>query len=303
MTKLRIMVSRHAAFYSPVIGAIAGGFLAREGFEASYAVAAPGKTVAQALAAGEADVAQSAVSYNWTVLEQGREPPMVSFAQINQHDGFFIAQRADARHSGPAQAAFQWSDLLQGALMFVHGGQPQAMLRYALHLRGIDLDRIAAFNRGATKEMLAAFRAGEGEYFHEQGPYPQQLEHEGHARVVAALGEAIGPVSFSTLAAPREWLQKAEAPRFMRAYRAARAWVASASPAEIAAAEQAFFPDIAPAALERAIAAYQRLGTWTGDVAIPKPLYETALDVFSHSKLITKRYAYEQVVAPPPDGG
>jgi NitT/TauT family transport system substrate-binding protein len=294
VTALRIMVSRHAVFYSPVIGAIAGGFLAREGFEPSYAVASPGKTVGQALAAAEADVAQSAVSYNWTMLEQGREPQMLSFAQINQRDGFFIASRS-------AQAQFQWSDLLQGGLMFVHGGQPQAMLRYALHLRGIDLDRVAGIDRGTTKDMLAAFRAGEGAFFHEQGPYPQQLEHEGHARVVASVGEVIGPVSFSTLAAPREWLVKPEAKRFMRAYRAARAWVASAPPSEIAVAERTFFPDIAPAALEHAIAAYQTLGTWGGDIAIPRALYGTALDVFAYAKLITKRHAYEQVVAPPPD--
>jgi NitT/TauT family transport system substrate-binding protein len=211
MTALRIMVSRHAAFYSPVIGAIAGGFLAREGFEATYAVAAPGKTVAQAIAAGEADMVQSAVSYNWTVLEQGREPPMVSFAQVNQRDGFFIAARA-------ARAEFRWSDLLQGGLMFVHGGQPQAMLRYALHRHGIDLDRVPGIDRGSIKDMLAAFRAGEGAWFHEQGPYPQQLEHEGGARVVASVGDAIGPVSFSTLAARREWLKTPEAIGVMRVY-------------------------------------------------------------------------------------
>lgn len=288
------MVSRHAAFYSPVIGAIAGGFLAREGFEATYAVATPGKTVAQALAAGEADVAQSAVSYNWTVLEQGREPPMVSFAQVNQRDGFFIAARAP-------KAQFEWSDLLQGGLMFVHGGQPQAMLRYALHLRGIDLDKVPGINRGSTKDMLTAFRAGEGAWFHEQGPYPQQLEHEGSARVVASVGEVIGPVAFSSLAAKREWLDTPEAVRFMRAYRAARAWANTASPQEIAAAERPFFADVEQAALIRAIAAYQALGTWGGDISIPPALYETALDVFSHSKLITKRYAYEDVVVQPPE--
>ena len=294
MTALRIMVSRHAAFYSPVIGAIAGGFLAREGFEPTYAVATPGKTVAQALAAGEADVAQSAVSYNWTVLEQGREPPMVSFAQVNQRDGFFIAARTP-------KADFHWSDLLDGGLMFVHGGQPQAMLRYALHLRGVDLDRVHAINRGSTKDMLTAFRAGEGEWFHEQGPYPQQLEHEGRAHVVGSVGEVIGPVSFSTLAAKREWLDTPEAVRFMRAYRAARVWANTASPQEVAAAERPFFPDVEEAALARAIAAYQALGTWGGEVAIPSALYETALDVFSYAKLITKRYAYEKVAVPPPD--
>ncbi len=293
MTVLRVMVSRHAAFYSPVIGAIAGGFLAREGFEPTYAVAGPGKTVAQAIAAGEADVVQSAVSYNWSVLEQGREAPMVSFAQVNQRDGFFIAARS-------ADAPFDWAGLKQGGLLFVHGGQPQAMLRYALHLRGVDLNEVAGIDRGATASMLAAFRNGEGAWFHEQGPYPQQLEHEGRARVVASVGEVIGPVSFSTLAARREWLATEQAARFMRAYRAARAWAHSAPPQEIAAAEAKFFPDIDPAALTAAIAAYQKLGTWAGDIAIPTALYEKALDVFSHAKLVTRRHAYEQVVVPPP---
>jgi NitT/TauT family transport system substrate-binding protein len=160
---------------------------------------------------------------------------------------------------------------------------------------------VPGIDRGATKDMLAAFRAGEGAWFHEQGPYPQQIEQEGRARVVASVGEVIGPISFSTLAARREWLETPEAVRFMRAYRAARAWANSASPQAIAAAERAFFPDIEETALARSIAAYQTLGTWGGDVAIPTPLYETALDVFSHAKLITKRYPYDKVVVQPPD--
>ena len=219
---------------------------------------------------------------------------MVHFAQINQRDGFVIAGRS-------ADPDFQWSKLLTGGLMFVHGGQPQAMLRYALHLRGVDLEKVPGINRGSTKDMLTAFRAGEGAWFHEQGPYPQQLEHEGSARVVASVGEVIGPVAFSSLAAKREWLETPEAVRFMRAYRAARAWANTASPQEIAAAERPFFPDVEPAALARAIAAYQTLGTWGGDISIPPALYETALDVFSHSRLITKRYAYEKVVVRPPE--
>jgi NitT/TauT family transport system substrate-binding protein len=293
VTALRIMVSRHAAFYSPIIGAIAGGFLAREGFEPTYTVATPERTVAQALAAGEVDVVQSAVSYNWTVLEKGGEPPMLSFAQINQRDGFFIAARS-------ATAEFRWSDLLQGGLLYVHGGQPAAMLRYALHLRGIDLDRIPGIDRGSTKQMLTAFRAGEGAWFHEQGPYPQQLEFEGAARVVASVGEVIGPVSFSTVASRPEWLATPEARRFMRGYRLARVWANTAPPREIAAAERPFFPDIDESALAHAIAAYQSLGTWGGDIAIPKPLYETALDVFTHAGLIKSRHEYDRVVASPP---
>ena len=84
MTVLRVMASRHSAFYSPLLGAIAGGFLQEEGFEPVYAPLPPGKTVAQLLVAGEIDVAQSAVSSSWGPLEQGQQPPTVHFAQINR---------------------------------------------------------------------------------------------------------------------------------------------------------------------------------------------------------------------------
>ena len=37
MTVLRVMASRHSAFYSPLLGAIAGGFLQAEGVSAQVA--------------------------------------------------------------------------------------------------------------------------------------------------------------------------------------------------------------------------------------------------------------------------
>lgn len=296
MTPLRIMVSRHSAFYSPVLCAIGGGFLEKAGFAPSYAVATPTYSVADAIAEHRADVVQGAPSYNWLLLEQGASaPPMLNFAQINQYDGFFIAAR---RHDGE----FDWAALESQSLMFVHGGQPQAMLRYAMHLRGIDLARIAGIDRGGTDDMIAAFRAGEAAFFHEQGPYPHQLEHDAQARVVASVGEVIGPVCFSTLAATRDWLAKPDALRFMRAYRAARAFAHSAPAEQIAKIEQRFFPNIAREALQRAIAAYQALGAWAGEVAISEPLYDKALDVFGHAKLISRRYPFRSVVVPPPDG-
>ena len=294
MAKLRIMVSRHSAFYSPVLAAVTAGFLKDEGFEPSYAVVPAGRTVAQILAAGEIDVAQSAVSASWGALEQGRPSPMVHFAQINQRDGFVIAGRG-------ADPDFQWSKLLTGGLMFVHGGQPQAMLAYAMHPRGVNLADAQSVNRGGTAEMLSAFRGGEAAWFHEQGPYPQQLEHEGVAHIAASVGEVIGPVAFSSVAASSDWLARPEAKRFMRAYRKARAWVASAPPAEVAASEQSMFPGIHRDALTRTIAYYQSLGNWGGSVTIAPEAYETALDVFSHSKLITRRHPYSKVVVAPPD--
>jgi NitT/TauT family transport system substrate-binding protein len=250
--------------------------------------------VAQLLVAGEIDVAQSAVSSSWGPLERGEQPPTVHFAQINERDGFLIASRAP-------DPAFTWDRLLSGGFMFVHGGQPQAMLAYAMHKQGVDLGKAQGVNAGTTENMMAAWRQGQGDYFHEQGPYPQQLAHEQVAHIVASVGEVVGPVAFSSLSATREWLQKAEARRFMRAYRRAREWVNSAPAAEIARAEQSFFPTVEQSALTQTIAYYQQLGCWNPPVTISRSTYDAALEVFLHSRLITRRHPYEQVVVPPPE--
>jgi NitT/TauT family transport system substrate-binding protein len=294
MTNLRIMVSRHSAFYSPLLATFAGGFLQAEGLSGSYQVLPAGRTVGEFLAAGEVEVAQSAVSYSWSVLEKGKQPGVVHFAQINQRDGFFIA----ARQRAPA---FAWNRLLEGRLMYVHGGQPEAMLRYALHKHGVDLSGVSGIDAGGTDAMLQAFRGGQGDYFHEQGPYPQQLEVEGHAQVVAAVGDAVGPVAFSSLAATREWLTRPEARGFMRAYRKARAWVRGAPAPEVAASLQSLFPGIAREALVRGLEAYQRLGCWDGEAVIDPAHYERALDVFQHAGLISRRHAFADMVVAPPD--
>jgi NitT/TauT family transport system substrate-binding protein len=293
MTILNLMVYRHSAFYSPILSAIAGGFLAHEGFEPTYAVMPRQRSVGEMIASGEIHVSQSAVSASWPFLEKGEKPPFLHFGQINQRDGFLIASRRP-------DADFRWEKLKTGRFMFVHGGQPQAMLVYALHKKGVNIIPLKGIDAGNTGQMMADFRTGQGDYFHEQAPYPQQLEHEGAAHVVASVGEAIGPVAFSSLAASPAWLAGPDAQRFMRAYRKSRAWVNSAPPDEVAAVEQSFFPDIHREALIAAIACYQKLGCWDGDVAIDWSHYETALDVFAHSRLISRRHPYDQVVVAPP---
>ena len=92
------------------------------------------------------------------------------------------------------------------------------------------------------------------------------------------------------------------AKRFMRAYRKARAWIVNTPPATIAAAEAPFFPEINRAVLTATLTYYQKLGCWTPHVEITHPAFEVALDVFQHAGLITKRHAYEDVVAAPPAG-
>ncbi len=286
------MVSRHSAFYSPLIATLAGGFLREEGMEASYSVLQPGQRSHLLIGSGEVDLMQSAVSSNWGPMEEGLSELPVHFAQINQRDGFFLA----ARRRSPR---FSWKDLEGATLLADHALQPLAMLRYAAHANGVDWSRIHLVDAGSPDRMEAAFRAGGGDYVHLQGPAPQQLEKDGVGFVVASVGEAMPAVAFSSLTASRRWLETETAAVFLRAYQRGREWVDQAPAAEVAHAESSFFPGIDPDALARTIAVYQQLGCWDGPLEIQRELYEQALEVFLHSGAIRRRWPYQDVVISP----
>jgi len=76
--------------------------------------------------------------------------------------------------------------------------------------------------------------------------------------------------------------------------------VNTADPSEVAKAEASFFTDQAEAAIASAVGFYQKLGTWSGDIAVEKDLYESALDVFQHSNMVGARHSYDDVVVAPP---
>ena len=287
--EISIQFTRFSAFYTPLIATIAGGFLKEEGFAPKHSVAPAGKAAIEGLLDGSVHVCQSAPSQAFGPLEKGQRPPAVHFAQINEKDGFFLTGRAPDPN-------FRWDTLRGKRVLVDHGGQPLAMFKYACHRHGLDYAAITAVDIPSA-QMDQAFRRGEGDYIHQQGPAPQQLEHDRVGHIVASVGEAIGPVAFSSLAATREWLGTDMAKRFTRAYRKARAWIIDTPAARIAEAEASFFPEIDRAVLTATIAYYQKLGCWTPHVEITRPALEAALDVFQHAGLITKRHRYEDVVA------
>lgn len=293
MTPINIQFTRFSAFYSPLIGAVAGGFLEAEGLEADISISAPDKSAIAALMDGSAHVVQSAPSQGLGALIRGETPPVLHFAQINERDGFFLAGRRP-------DPDFAWSGLAGKTVLVDHAGQPLAMFKYACLKQGLDYDSIEAVDAGSSAEMDAAFRSGEGDFVHQQGPAPQQLEMEGAGYVVASLGEAIPPCAFSSLAAKREWLASEMARAFMRAYRKTRAWINEAPASEIAAAEADHFPDVNSEVLTETIGFYQKLGCWSPHVEITKQAFDVTLDVFRNVGRSTDRDAYAEVVAPPP---
>ena len=293
MSKINIEFTLFSAFYSPLISTMTGGFLKEEGLDFEFTVSAPGVTAITALDDGSADVVQSTLSQGFNTLNKGDLPKCVHFAQINEMDGFFLTGREKDQN-------FTW-DKLEGAEVLVHhGGQPMTMFKYACFRAGIDMDKIKIIDAGNGGEMDKAYRAGTGQFIHQQGPAPQQLEADGVGHVVTALGPVIGACGFSSLAARPEWLESEEAKAFTRAYIKTRNYMNDASAAEIAAAEKPLFPNIDEAVLADCIHTYQNMGVWTRHIDITDDGYNAMLDIFEYDGMLKTRYAYDQVCARPP---
>jgi NitT/TauT family transport system substrate-binding protein len=293
--QVRIEFTLFSAFYSPLIAMVAGGFLQEEGLTPIVSVSAAGRSALASLEDGTAHVVQTAPSQAFNALEKGQRPSALHFAQINEKDGFFLAARTADRN-------FSWDKLKGKRILVTPGVQPTTMFKYACFKGGVDTTQLEILNVGAPEAMMAAFRRGDGDYIHLQGPLPQQLAHEGGAHIVTDLANVVGPCAFSSLAAKREWLATDQAKAFMRAYRKARAWLIAEKASEVARKEASFFKDVDLAVLTETIATYQRLGNWSPHVEITRPAYEATVDIFQHAGLITRRHAYEDVVVPPPMG-
>jgi NitT/TauT family transport system substrate-binding protein len=277
---IRVMASRHSAFYSPLLTCIQ--MLREEGHEVPYSVLGPKQRSYALLRDREIDIMQSSVSSNWKAREQGIEPLPVHFAQINQRDGFFIVGRRP-------DPEFHWKALEGKTVLADHGVQPLVMLKYAAKYNGVDWKQIKAVDAGAPDKMEAAFSAGKADYLHMQGPVSA-------GEVIASVGASMPPVAFSSLCCDRSYQKTEGYSAFLKTYARAREWVRTGPAEEIAAKEASFFPGVTSEILAAAVKRYQGLGCWEGGVEIPRDLYEQALNIFQAVGGITWRHRYEEVV-------
>jgi len=289
LAKINIMALRHSAFYAPLLMTIKGGYLSKQGLDPIYTVATPDNPIDQNLRAGTAHLSQTAPAISFAALEKGLELDIVHFASINDRDGFYLTAREPTEN-------FQWSDLEGQDVLVDHLFQPHATLRYAMFLNGADFDKVNVIDAGNVEQMDKAFRSGQGAYVHQQGPAPQQLENDGEGFIVASIGEAIGPVAFSSLCATHEWLKTDMAEAFLVAYQQAMTDIIDMPSIQIANTIHDFLPNIDKDVLVTTLDDYKKLDTWKSNISINTNSYENLLKVFLHSGYITKAHPMESCI-------
>jgi len=295
MKTIHITASRHAVFYSPLIALVSNRFLENEGLKGIYHIPKPNINVYEKISKGEIDFAQSAISQSWNLKEKKVPSSIKHFALINSLDGFFIISKNTEK--------FKWSDLYNDSFYYVRGGQPEAMLKFALAKKNIDINKIKLVSKEPlnTKEMYMSYIEDKSGFFHEQGCYPHQLEIDGHGKIVASIGEIIGPVAFSSLCAEEKLIQSETGKKISLAFDKSKKWVQNSNPKDVAKSIYSYFNEFDIESVTNAVRDYQKLGTWKSSIKISDKEYEKTLEIFEFSNLITKKYSKNDVILYPED--
>ena len=292
---IRVMSSRHSAFYTPLLLAVELGSTDKsfmksvsEDFECSYTVAENNENVYEKISNGEIDIAQSSVSGSWN---NNYSKDIVHFAEINKMDGFHLVQRTDDE----IDETFNWDLLNEKDILIDHSAQPLYMFKYACSKRNIDFSNLNVIDAGSPENMIKSFREGNGDFIHLQAPQSMDLtydlyDEEGKnivrskvGKIVEYIGKVIGPLSFSTLICKREYLDTKEYHKFIEIFHTTKLFAQTQDPSKISEIIFEFFPETDVDALEKTINIYQKLNCWNGEVNISEDHYDTTLDVFRNS--------------------
>ena len=288
---LRVVVAFHSIFYAPLPVAIRGGHFAAEGVEVDSETPALAAGTVDALQSGVADISLSGIMRSFQLVDRGGAR-LVHFAAVNDRNGFFLLSREP-------RPRFAWPDVV-GRTIISFGGAPTPWLcmQAVLRRHGVDPARVTFRRDLSTPDAIAAFRAREGDFIEHGPPVIDQLIADGTGHLVASMGEATGPVPFSSLMATPETLTKQRDVliRFVRGLYRAQRWMAASTAQEIAAVVAPVFPDIEPSVRVAAIERYLRQSTWATDPVLTRAGYETLQEILLSAGFIKKPHPFESLI-------
>ena len=278
-------------FYAPQFVALHGGHFAAEGLDVTVRTAGGGVSSAEALLSGASQISLGGVMRSLDLADRGKGF-LPHFAEVNSRNGFFLLSREPRPN-------FRWADLVGARVIcFAEAPTPWQCLLAVLRRNGVDPARVAIRRDLPVAQAVAAFRAGDADFLEQGQPVVEQLLAEGAAHLAASMGDATGPVPFSSyMTTPRFLREEPETVRgFTRAVFRAQRWMAAHSAADIADLIAPSFADIDGETRRRVIDRYVRQETWARDPVLRQPGFESLQRILLEGGFIRSLHRYEDLV-------
>jgi NitT/TauT family transport system substrate-binding protein len=289
--RLTVYEPFRSIFYAPQFVALHGQHFAGEGLDVEVRTAGGGMTTTGALMDGHAEIALGGIMRSLDIADRGG-PFLVHFAEVNSRNGFFLLSRA-------ARPGFTWPDVVGRTIIsFAEAPTPWQCMLTVLRRHGVDPATVRIERTLPLAEALAAFRRGHGDFFETGQPFTEQLLADGTAHLAASMGEATGPVPFSSYMTTEKFLRDGQDVllRFTRALYRAQRWMGEAGAERIADVIAPAFADVEPDIRRRAVARYLRQDTWARDPILRRPGYEYLQQILLDGGFITRPHRYEDLI-------
>ncbi len=199
---MTVLMPFYTPFYAPLAAGTALGHFREEGLDVRWQPAARfGKSAVEALLDGSIEITLSGLMRSFDVADRdGRFLP--HFAEVCSRSGFFLLGRKP-------MPDFRWSDLAGKIVIgFAEAPTPWQCMLTVLRRHGVDPAAVRIERSRQVPEALATVRSGHGDFFEQTQPIVEQMLANGEAHLVASMGEATGPVPFTSYMTTPEFLRR-----------------------------------------------------------------------------------------------
>jgi len=289
---MTVLMPFYTPFYAPLAAGAALGHFREEGLDVKWQPAVRfGKSAVEALLDGSIEITLSGLMRSFDVADRdGRFLP--HFAEVCSRSGFFLLGRKP-------MPGFRWTDLAGKTVIgFAEAPTPWQCMLTVLRRQGVDPAAVRIERNRPGPEALAAFRSGHGDFFEQTQPIVEQLLASGEAHLVASMGEATGPVPFTSYMTTPEFLRREPETvlRFTRAVYRTQRWLARQDAQTIVETIGSDFRDIDRGVLERAIERFKKQDTWARDPVLRQPGFDYLQEILQTGGFIKKTHRYEDLV-------
>jgi NitT/TauT family transport system substrate-binding protein len=290
--RLTVLMPFHTPFYAPLPAGVALGHFADAGLDVAAVPAAEfGKSTISALLDGDIQISLGGLMRSFALAEQSGRI-VVHFAEVCSRNGFFLLSREP-------RPAFRWPDLVgKTVISFAEAPTPWQCMLTVLRRNGVDAARVRIERDLPGPDAVAAFRAGRGDFLEQPQPVVERLLRDGAGYLVASMGEATGPVPFTSYMTTPEFLEREPdvMRRFTRAVYRTQRWLAEHGAEDISKMVAPAFSDTEPPILERAVARYLGQGTWARDPLLRREGYDYLQEILLGGGFIRRGQRYEDLV-------
>ncbi len=293
LDKIRLCEVTHSIFYAPQYVAIALGFFEEEGIEIELSNGGGADKVMSAVISDSVDIGLAGAEASIYVYNEGRDDYAEVFAQLTACDGSFLVARTEAKD-------FSWEQLQDAHILPGRkGGMPYMAFRYAIEKAGLDPENDMYLDNTIQFDMMTgAFLSGTGDYVTMFEPVASSVQAEGKGYIVASVGEAAGPMPYTTYFAKKSYISENSdlIERFTNAIAKAQKWVVEHSSREVAECVADFFADTDVSLLESSVENYKKIGAYSSTPVMTKEDFDRLQEVMIAAGELDGYAPYEKII-------